>query len=321
MQYISAVNNSRILSFWSINDVAESSWHSSSYMSQDAFTQHVVPCVYAVPHSLADTCVSAERPQVSADVRIHVIYTVCGTVQLCVDYCGLRTLAAKCVRTTAEMSDIIASCGLSGQSYADDTQAYISAPAIDEQEASSRLAECVERLNQWMGQNRLKQCQEDPVDLASHTAAAGQADYQTAKTHQRWHCTLSSDNWRLMCSTSDVLRRTEGTFTTARRCCAVFVILAPDTKLQTYLLTHSLKKCSISADCSLQRIMWTQHDFTCVGALSKRPLMSSTPDHSVTTLQNCSRVAGTACQTSNQSGLVSHSYLFCYAPRFTRRTV
>ena len=31
--------------------------------------------------------------------------------------------------------------------------------------------------------------------------------------------------------------RTEGTFTTARRCCGVFVILAPDTKLHTYLLT------------------------------------------------------------------------------------
>ena len=33
--------------------------------------------------------------------------------------------------------------------------------------------------------------------------------------------------------------RTEGAFTTARRCCGVFVILAPDIKLQTYLLTYS----------------------------------------------------------------------------------
>ena len=32
--------------------------------------------------------------------------------------------------------------------------------------------------------------------------------------------------------------RTEGTFITARRCCGVFVILAPDTKLQTYLLPY-----------------------------------------------------------------------------------
>jgi len=57
---------------------------------------------------------------------------------------------------TAEVFDIIASCGLTGHSYADGSQVYISAPAIDEQAASSRLAECVEHLNQWMGQNRLK---------------------------------------------------------------------------------------------------------------------------------------------------------------------
>jgi len=33
--------------------------------------------------------------------------------------------------------------------------------------------------------------------------------------------------------------RTEGTFTTARRCCGASGILAPDTKLQTYLLTYA----------------------------------------------------------------------------------
>ena len=32
--------------------------------------------------------------------------------------------------------------------------------------------------------------------------------------------------------------QTEGTFTTARRCCGVFVILAPDIKVQTYLFTY-----------------------------------------------------------------------------------
>jgi len=36
--------------------------------------------------------------------------------------------------------------------------------------------------------------------------------------------------------------RTEGTITIARRCCDVFVILAPDIKLQTCLLTHLRKK-------------------------------------------------------------------------------
>jgi len=34
--------------------------------------------------------------------------------------------------------------------------------------------------------------------------------------------------------------RTEGTCTNARRCCGVFVILAPDTTLQTYLFTYLL---------------------------------------------------------------------------------
>jgi len=57
---------------------------------------------------------------------------------------------------TAEAFDIIASCGLTGHSYADDTQVYISAPVTETQVAASRLAECVERLNQWMGQNRLR---------------------------------------------------------------------------------------------------------------------------------------------------------------------
>ena len=32
--------------------------------------------------------------------------------------------------------------------------------------------------------------------------------------------------------------RTEGTFITAWYCCGVYVILAPDTKLQTYLLPY-----------------------------------------------------------------------------------
>jgi len=52
--------------------------------------------------------------------------------------------------------DIIASLGLTGHSYADDTQVYISAPAVDSQQATIRLAECIERLDHWMGQNGLK---------------------------------------------------------------------------------------------------------------------------------------------------------------------
>jgi len=51
---------------------------------------------------------------------------------------------------------IITSLGLTGHSYADDTQVYISAPMVESQQAAARLAECIERLDRWMGQNGLK---------------------------------------------------------------------------------------------------------------------------------------------------------------------
>jgi len=57
---------------------------------------------------------------------------------------------------TAEVFDIIASFRLTGHSYADDTQVYISAPVSETQQAAARLAECVGCLDQWMGENRLK---------------------------------------------------------------------------------------------------------------------------------------------------------------------
>ena len=51
-------------------------------------------------------------------------------------------------------------------------------------------------------------------------------------------------------------RRTEGTFTTTRRCCGVFVILAPDIKLQTYLLIYLLRRLlHYSAVCMLMMCM------------------------------------------------------------------
>ena len=57
---------------------------------------------------------------------------------------------------TADVFDIIVDCGLVGHSYADDTQVYISVSAADESVAMQRLAACVERIDQWMGSNRLK---------------------------------------------------------------------------------------------------------------------------------------------------------------------
>ena len=44
---------------------------------------------------------------------------------------------------TAELFDIIASLGLNGHLYA----VYISAPVVESQQAVTRLAECIERLD------------------------------------------------------------------------------------------------------------------------------------------------------------------------------
>jgi len=57
---------------------------------------------------------------------------------------------------TVEVLHIIASCGLIAQCYADDTQLYISVPVSAATEAAARLVKCVERLDLWMVQNRLK---------------------------------------------------------------------------------------------------------------------------------------------------------------------
>jgi len=56
----------------------------------------------------------------------------------------------------AEIFDIIASFGLSGHTYADDSQLYISVPASESQTVAAQLAPYVKSLDQWMGFNRLK---------------------------------------------------------------------------------------------------------------------------------------------------------------------
>ena len=57
---------------------------------------------------------------------------------------------------TAEIFDIIAQHGLTGHSYADDTQVYITVPVSMAPSASARLAGCVEDLDRWMCRNGLK---------------------------------------------------------------------------------------------------------------------------------------------------------------------
>jgi len=55
-----------------------------------------------------------------------------------------------------EAFDIITSFQLTGHLYADDTPVYISAAVGETLQAAARLAECIERLDQWMEKNRLK---------------------------------------------------------------------------------------------------------------------------------------------------------------------
>jgi len=69
---------------------------------------------------------------------------------------GIRSWSLLFLFYKAELFDIIASLGRTGHSYADDTQAYTSAPVVESQEAPTRLTECIERLDRWMGQNGLK---------------------------------------------------------------------------------------------------------------------------------------------------------------------
>ena len=84
----------------------------------------------------------------------------------------------------AELFDIIASLGLTGHSYADDTQVYISAPVVDSQQAATRLAECIELLDRWMGQNGLKLNAEKTqlLWLGSRHQLTSQADRLSARS-------------------------------------------------------------------------------------------------------------------------------------------
>jgi len=51
---------------------------------------------------------------------------------------------------------VIAECGFTAHSNADDTQVYISTPASGHSDAMRRLSECITRIRDWMACNRLK---------------------------------------------------------------------------------------------------------------------------------------------------------------------
>ena len=57
---------------------------------------------------------------------------------------------------TSGLFEIIESCGLTAHSYADDTQVYLSVPASDAPLAVNRLTDCINKIEHWMGCNRLR---------------------------------------------------------------------------------------------------------------------------------------------------------------------
>ena len=57
---------------------------------------------------------------------------------------------------TAALFGIIESCGLTAHSYADDTQVYLNVPASDAPLAVNHLTDCINKIEHWMGGNRLR---------------------------------------------------------------------------------------------------------------------------------------------------------------------
>jgi len=54
---------------------------------------------------------------------------------------------------TAELFDVIAECGFTAHSYADDTQVYVSTAASDHIDAIERLVRCIVCIRDWMARN------------------------------------------------------------------------------------------------------------------------------------------------------------------------
>jgi len=56
----------------------------------------------------------------------------------------------------SELFDVVAEFGFTSHVYADDTQLYISVPAVSYQETIERFVCCLERVRDWTASNRLK---------------------------------------------------------------------------------------------------------------------------------------------------------------------
>jgi len=91
-------------------------------------------------------------------VRLVSILNICYLATLYVVGCTKNAVSAITFRLlyTAELFEIIASAGLVGHSYADDTQVYISAPATSASVSTQRFISCIECTDAWMRSNRLR---------------------------------------------------------------------------------------------------------------------------------------------------------------------
>ena len=57
---------------------------------------------------------------------------------------------------TADVMAIAAALGVRVHSYADDTQLYLTCPAVDQSGAVAKLVDCINKIEEWMTTNRLK---------------------------------------------------------------------------------------------------------------------------------------------------------------------
>ena len=55
-----------------------------------------------------------------------------------------------------EVFDVIAVCGFTGDTYADDTKVYVSMPSADYTDVMYRLKRCITHIRDWMASNKLK---------------------------------------------------------------------------------------------------------------------------------------------------------------------
>ena len=83
----------------------------------------------------------------------------------------------------SELFNIVAEFGFTTHAYVDDTQLYISVPAVSYHKATERFALCLERVRDWMASNRI-------INSATATTATAIGTYRKLihVSHVSLHC-------------------------------------------------------------------------------------------------------------------------------------